>query len=132
MNDELQEALLAIITGTINAASAAKAFLMSELPDVIHQLLLWKAVASGLRCGLFLVLAIATGVAAWVLLKKAVNYVPKSRYDDGAHLCIPGVICAVVCPVVFFVGVCTNFTWLQILIAPKIYLIEYAASLVKG
>ncbi|HIG9922861.1 TPA: hypothetical protein ACYDG9_004373 [Escherichia coli] len=32
---------------------------------------------------------------------------------------------------VFIIGVVTNMTWLKIWLAPKLYLIEYAASLVK-
>ena len=32
---------------------------------------------------------------------------------------------------IFIIGVVTNMTWLKIWLAPKLYLIEYAASLVK-
>ncbi|STH40221.1 phage transmembrane protein [Escherichia coli] len=32
---------------------------------------------------------------------------------------------------IFIISAVTNMTWLKILLAPKLYLIEYAASLVK-
>lgn len=122
MNEQLQAALLSILNSTINAATAAKDFLLAEVPDVIHQLLVWKALQSGIT---FAVGLLIFSVAAYFTVR-----VWRDTEDDPLG----------VSPMIMFPGMtmaaggvmaALNLTWLQILVAPKLYLIEYAASLVK-
>jgi hypothetical protein len=119
MNDELQKALAAILNKTTSAAEAGIGFLQGQIPEVIHQLLVWKAVESGL---IFTLCLIGACVLTWVGCRLAKDddfgFNPLAMFPFfGVVLCVLGVI--------------TNFDWLQILLAPKVYLIEYAAHLAK-
>src|SRR4051812_16717463 len=46
--DKLKDALAELITGVTQTAGQAKDFLVSEVPDVVKQLLVWKAAESAL------------------------------------------------------------------------------------
>lgn len=128
MNDEIQAALAEILQTTLDA----KDLIVSEIPDVIAQLLLWHGVYSFI---LFLIgfafiaahVVFAKRILSWCVLsaKKL-----ESEYGPGgaAFLVFPGVA-HVVLIIIATVGF-LNLEWLQIWIAPKVWLIEYAAKLV--
>lgn len=122
MNDELQKALAEILNKTLKGVDAGVSFLQQELPEVIQQLLIWHAVESALLClSLLLISALCTWVAKkiWVGGKK-------EGLDGEWFAIIPGFI-----SVAFATFAINTTTWLKILIAPKLYLVEYAASLIK-
>lgn len=130
MNDDLQKALAEILKKTTQGVEAGVGFLQRELPDVVQQILIWH----GVNSAIFFVLGLA--ILAYCPWKS------KKLWDKGTevenankHACVDGYIYGVLtCWFLSAVGlviVFTNLTWLQILIAPKLYLIEYAASLVK-
>ena len=122
MNEELQKALAALLAKTTSAAEAGASFLQAELPEVIQQLLMWKAVESGVH---FLLAAIATGLLVW----GAKRFWQWCRAEDSymeSLVMLPAIAASV-----FAVIAMSSLDWLQILIAPKVYLIEYAASLAK-
>lgn len=119
----LQDSLKVILDKTVVGIQNGVDFLSAQLPDVIHQLLLWKFWESVVHC-LFAVVAALCLIPIWVTARKYEKTADK--YQSGAGYCaavfasiIPGGIA-----IVQF-----NITWLQIWVAPKIYLIEYAASL---
>ena len=132
MNDKLQEALLNILNNVTHSVENGVSFLSEQLPDVIHQLLLWKAVESGIHFGVLMALCIGLGIAAYKFLKAGKEYKPKNSYDDDAfgYFILFGV--SLFLAGVSFVFASNQLEWLKILIAPKMYLIEYAAQLVKG
>lgn len=122
MNEELQKALASILNKTVSAAEAGASFLQKELPEVIQQLLMWKAVESAIYC----LLSIACFLFGIWVTKKAWKTIRES--DEGME------------PLIMFPAAATAFSlfvalghtdWLKILIAPKLYLIEFAASLAK-
>lgn len=126
MSEELQNAIQQLITKTLDGVDTSVAFLNAELPDYVYQLLLWYGVYNFLITVIFTIIL----CVAW--------YLPyKSR---GAMLAMgmnwkngPGwqvtwifsVFISVPCVIEM------NLIWLQIWIAPKVWLIEYASSLVK-
>lgn len=122
MNDQLQTALADIIGKTTNAISTGVSFLQAELPDVIHQLLMWKAVQSGV---FFAALLLLFALGVWSA-SKVFRHGQKEGYGAEAFAMFPGAFAAGCLIAVFH-----NLAWLQIIIAPKVYLIEYAASLAK-
>lgn len=130
MNDELQKALAAILTKTTQAAEAGVSFLSQQLPEVIQQLLIWKAVESGLCFVALLAIVIFAIVVCSRTWKKIKNFKPKNSYDDCYGLYMVVIVSGMMG---FGVGLVSlkSLDWLQILIAPKVYLIEYAASLAK-
>lgn len=125
MNEQLQNALTEILNKTINGIDSSVEFMEAQLPDVIEQLLMWymvKSVAGNL--GAILLIAISL-FAAW----KTVKFMGGKNALDYVHLITP---VSVVCPfVIFFSIVALDLEWLQIWIAPKLWLIEYAANLVN-
>lgn len=118
MEKELQSALIEIL----NAAVSAKDFLVAEIPEVAHQLLVWKTVESVLWCGLAMVV-FALSFPVYKVAKKV-----ERELCDG-----PSVIATWMCVfLVVFIGcVLFDFDWLKIQLAPKLYLAEYAMELTR-
>jgi hypothetical protein len=146
MNEELQNALATILNKTIEATGQATAFLESEIPEVIQQLLAWKLTMNAI---IFLV-----AVGIYFAAAKTLRYTKSIKPEDGGKgnlfwsispygldrgaaslsefSCIFGVIGMGALVVVALAGMDGLLTSVQILIAPKVYLIEYAASLTNG
>lgn len=123
MNEQLQTALAEMLGKANSGIDAGATFLQAQLPDVIHQLLVWKATVSII----WFSLAVIALLGGLVLLYKWCWSSDSLDSDDKAFMTmicsIPGLIISIV--------IAENLEWLQILIAPKIYLIEYAVSLAK-
>lgn len=128
MNEELQKVLAELIGSTIEA----KDFLLSELPDVINQLLWWHGIKS--------LLSFAAAMVMAAIHVKVTKVVFRSIRDKNSYLyktlegwntsdalgfsALLGIILLIPSALLL------SLDWLQILIAPKLYLIEYAAKLV--
>ena len=141
MNEQLQQALTEILTKTVDGIDSGVEFMHAELPDVIEQLLMWYAV-KGVICFLFGLLLILAWVATF-------NYILKRRPQDGgenflwerwshkdenelkieAQLFI--VISGILAAIFSMVYIPEIMTTIKIWIAPKIWIIEYTARLVK-
>jgi hypothetical protein len=118
MKEQLQVALAEVINTTLQA----KDFIVAETPDVIRQLLLWKMTE-----------AIIYSVICLMVLGICAYGIPKSwkklrEIDEGLE------------PVMMFwlipiLGGClpllqNTLVWVQIVVAPKVYLLEYAKDMV--
>lgn len=152
MNEQLQQALTAILNKTMSGVDAGVNFLSAEIPDVIHQLLLWKMAQASI--GLFLIVVFFS--VSVVCSLKGLKVVAK--YNEGSDLYVSNhgnddekrgkamraeadrkmpfaiisfIACGISLFALLFVGTSFLMTIVQIWIAPKIYLIEYAASLAK-
>lgn len=127
MNEQLQKSLATILEKATNGVEAGVSFLSAEIPDVAHQLLAWK-MAESLLVSLVFALIIA---GSFVILFK----VFKAERGNILHLeemGIPAVFSSAITSMFSFFPLAENAkSALQIWLAPKIYLIEYAASLVK-
>jgi hypothetical protein len=161
----LDAALATMIDASVRNAGDAISWTKEQIPDVIQQLLMWRAISSAIWfvAGVLLfVLAIAAvrhnlkvlGLQArdineskkeharlrdeWIGETDASRseaawqayYAHTQKYGDPDY--IGGNIVAAVSVLAGSSLVSCNTDWLQIWIAPKVYLIEYAASLVKG
>ena len=121
------ELLQKMIEKSMSGLEAATDFLSAEIPDVIHQLLMWHAARSALLCALGVVVLIVWAVAevkAW----KWVTDPDCPAYDPWFAYGFLGTV-IVRLPLTVAVSLTINLTWLQIWLAPKVWLIEYAASL---
>lgn len=116
MNDELQKALAAMLSKTTSAVEAGVGFLQAELPDVIQQLLMWNMVKS------------AVFFSLWLGLSVLLVWFARRAWRNGEVEVVAFAGGGATFAVIFLLG---NLDWLQILVAPKVYLIEYAASLAK-
>ena len=125
MNEQLQAAITALIEKASNGADAGFAFLTAEIPDVVYQLLLWHGVKSFVTSIIVLLL-----IPVWVYFDRKVYHVACKSDDDG-DLWLGWGVWGCILRIPAFILACTylSIDWLQILIAPKVWLIEYVASL---
>ena len=133
LEQRAQEALLAMLDGVQKAAD----FTVEQAPLVVQELLMWKFVYS---LGLSLVFALLAVVSSYITYKFFAwglqigdEYGTRSRiYNrDLEPLAIILVFLTGCLVVAGFVVAIANMDWLQILVAPRLYLLEYAAALVK-
>ncbi len=126
MNEQLQQALAVILDKSVDAISAGVSFLQAEIPDVIRQLLMWKLVSNSI---IGAALCIAVGLWLWLGTRLA-----RKLHKPSEGAVWVGYVPFTLCAFVFVLPAAFSrlLTALQIWIAPKIFLIEYAAKLVKG
>lgn len=141
MDEKLQAALAELINKANQGVDGAVSLMSAELPDVIHQLLVWglaQAVLSVFIEALFLTLLCFSVVKAirdysladnggrpnWI--HDGMKYFPITPTGMIFCLIVPFSIC--VCAAAMIIDI---FEAAKIWIAPKIWLIEYAASLAK-
>jgi hypothetical protein len=120
-----KEIVKEVLIRALSFATKTGEFIVEQAPDLVQQLLQFKAVTALFSCILFLIIA-ATGIVSLVVLvKKAIN-----GDDDGymAVLFFYGVFSALVGSIAFFQSL---HDLILIQVAPKIYLIEYASKLLK-
>lgn len=130
----INEAVALLIEKAISGIDASVSFLQAEIPDVIHQLLLWQLVYNAATC--FIGVALLVGSVFWLNYQwkywtDTLEYrgITRKRYEQ-AYAPISMFNLFILLPITW--GLCfLNLTWLQILITPKAYLIEYAATLFK-
>lgn len=130
MSDEknvMQDALVSIIQKTQQGIDASVSFLSEQIPDVIQQLLLWKFVEGLIICAAYLVFAFTLVPTLRWAREYHKDY---DACDFPGHIFV-AVIMSFTSLVSCILAVKSGLTALQIYIAPKVYLIEYAASLVK-
>jgi hypothetical protein len=155
MNEQLQVALAEILNTTIEATGKATDFLIAEIPEVLQQLLMWKMCESVVWfvCGLILIIGgLVLFFKSFPARAEAINSAKEDRKDgkEWTRYCgnksrtsnaydsvvatggVESVSFLLGGAVAFFCGLhSVNILWLQIWIAPKVYLLEYAASLAK-
>ena len=122
MNEQLQNTVNEILQRSIEAFNKGADWMAGQIPDVIEQLLMWHATKSFI---LFFV-AFALSVAFALNIKRFYRFVRAEL--EGAE---PLVSLPVAMSMFFLWLAIQELAWLQILIAPKLYILEYAAELVK-
>ncbi|HDY5331985.1 TPA: hypothetical protein RQ687_004102 [Klebsiella pneumoniae] len=120
MNEQANKILVDLLQKASDGIDAAVSFSQAQIPDVISQLMTWKMVQYGLRIGSFTLLL---AVTVW-LLKKYLK-------EDSKYA--PAIVPISALFAVFSVVVVTSNIGnaLQLWIAPKVWMIEYAASLMN-
>ena len=135
MNEQLQLAVSTLIQTSLNAIDKGTTFLSNQIPEVIQQLLLWKAVASFIEfsSGIFII----GGIFAWSIYQyKYWTTTIETEWGTTQQRISgnngPFVTLNLLCVIPLIYGSsCINLIWLQIWIAPKLYLIEYAKDFLK-
>ncbi|MES3482787.1 hypothetical protein [Citrobacter freundii] len=149
MNEQANKILIELLQKAANGIDAAVSFSQAQIPDVIHQLLVWKLTKSLVIT--LIILATIPVVVKFVrsMMKREPDgvfdnegyswdrgkpkYKPTLIWQRDGDLSPFTIIFAAGCGlyVVAAFGLIIDLTWLKIWLAPKLYLIEYAASLVK-
>lgn len=128
MDEQLQKALAEIIGKVNGGIDGAASFMSAQIPDAVSQLLMWYATKSAIMCSLAVIVMIA-----WFFAERyAIKALRAGNADVEDWAIVYGLLGSIarIMPIMFFWSY-LNLDWLQILLAPKIWLIEYAASLAK-
>ena len=124
MKEELEVALVDVI----NTIAQAKDFVLAETPDIIQQLLIYKVYECWLNIGVCTFFILATILVVAITIKQY------KKWEVNHHfLTFAGPIASLILLVFACVGVIclieNVLKLIQINIAPKVFLIEYAAKL---
>ena len=137
----MEKQLMEILAALMQNAAAAKDFMLSNVPDVVQQAMTWYFVQSLGMCVAGIVMLVVVcffDVRIGMVLAEKVR--KESGYDKYVHALLdedffaPYVVLGSLPRVpVYVVAGClaTEFEWLKIWIAPKLWLIEKAAELLK-
>jgi len=140
MNEKLLEQILPIVEKTKEGILKGVEIAQEQFPELIKQVLAWHFTIS--------LIAWLTGILMLIIcgfcLRNVINVVTTECDKDkdsagGSHswdvhptvklgFSIAGTI---ICLAIGIVNLCTFWNWLQILIAPKLFLIEYISNLIK-
>jgi len=144
MNEQMQQALIKVIEKANSGVDASIDFLSDQLPDVVHQLLTWGLLSSVVSCFVCLIVVVTCVFAINKTLSsiesakksKRTNwaYFAYSHSDDGtleACSIFVFIFSSVAITVSIIAFIANAFEALKIGFAPKIWLIEYAATLAK-
>jgi hypothetical protein len=132
MKEELVEKANEALNIIISDAVTIREFVIAEAPDVIQQLLQWNFITNLIYFGISMLILVGIMIMVKFHYKKAKNYWNENEnriQEDnfiGFNILI---LIFYILPIIPFV-ICFNLTWLKILIAPKLYLLEYAANLI--
>lgn len=138
MNEELQQAITTLINKAVSGADATAEFLSGEIPDYIYQLLMWYGVSSFIKAAFGVVLLVCTVYFTKKIGKKMYkDYQDKKEWtwtgcDATLAYGMAWLALAMAASISFIISLrYINIEWLKIWIAPKVWLVDYAAQLVK-
>ena len=123
MSEELQTTLNDALKDIIETTAQAKDFILAEMPEVINQLLWWHGIKSGISMICFSMLC----YAIYRFNKWQCRYYSGKNINNHPELMFNCLQSLLILPLEEF----WSLDWLQIMVAPKLYLIEYTAELVK-
>jgi hypothetical protein len=132
IQNTLEKALIKSIDGIQKTGTELVEALYQQAPEVVEQLLMWHGVESLILC----IVAILSLALPFVYCKVA-NYLFQklgvAEWRDESSFWIPTVFTGLVLFGItlgcFFNYV--NIKWLKIWLAPKVYLLEYLAEMMK-
>lgn len=119
---DLQSKLSSILDWVEQTAKSAEQFAIEQTPLYIQELLAWNF---WITLPLFIL-----GVITWTIALSRIKFVCLYDYDKDPQsaLAIVSVLSVIICPVVGSILIGTNLDWIQIWIAPRVWLVEYVAS----
>lgn len=119
------ELLVKMIDVTVQSVSDVVEFGKQQIPEIIQQLLMWNA----LKASIWVVVAVVFSIFLCTVVNRAKPVLNESESGFGTFIQILGwLIAMVVGGSVFMINLLQAA---YILIAPKVWLIEYAAELIK-
>lgn len=122
----MEDKLVEILTRLQGAVEKGFDFASDQIPDVIHQLLLWHSIHS--------LMFFISGVVILGVIIYSLKVYKDKVYKDVVDL-DDGVIGVFFMQLIFFIlsiaMIVHNLAWLKIWIAPKVWLLEYIATLSK-
>ncbi|UTJ46625.1 hypothetical protein NLZ15_17535 [Atlantibacter subterranea] len=149
MNEQANKILVELLQKAANGIDAAVSFSQAQIPDVVHQLLVWKFTKS-LVISVIILATVPVAIKFFRAMMKREQdgvmgdegyswergkpkYKPTLVWEKDETISPASIIFGTI---IFFYSatafiVLSDMTWLKIWLAPKLYLLEYAASLIK-
>jgi hypothetical protein len=132
IQNTLEKALIKSIDGIQKTGTELVEALYQQAPEVVEQLLVWHGIEALILC-----IAAVASLALPFIHYKIVNHMHQKlkvqEWRDESGFWIPtalsGIATVAVTLVCFFNYV--NIKWLKIWLAPKVYLLEYLAEMMK-
>lgn len=138
MNEQLQQAIATLVTKANDGIDSATSLLSAELPEYVYQLLMWHGICSAVLfiVGMVILISTTTILCKYTgkgeLIEGALCYKETLTHDRYGNLDDRTMLTSSVALVICIIAVCMlNLEWLKIWIAPKVWLVDYAASLIK-
>lgn len=132
IQNTLEQALIKSIDGIQKTGTELVEALYQQAPEVVEQLLLWHGIESLIQC----IAAILVWAIPLITIKSSYYFYQKFQVADWEDP-VPFWGLAILCNAAAFVVTVgefythINIKWLKIWLAPKVYLLEYLADLVK-
>lgn len=124
MEPNTEEVLNAFLTKVVNSLESGMDIASEQMPFVLEELIAWKLVSSGLFTGIGVLLVAVAGV----LIKNLLT--PDDYFDVDKTFTL--ILCTVFSGILGILFTAINLPeFLQVLVAPRVYLIEYTSSLIK-
>lgn len=128
MNEDLQKALAEFVKATLTGLQQGKDFALSQAPDLIQQLLRWKFWQYTLCC----VLDMLVIVLALVFVPRLVEaQQTRDSYDFPLPGALAGVL-GILGLVVIVAFMIDGANLVELCVAPKVWLLEWALQMVKS
>lgn len=133
MNEQMNNAIVEVINKVTSGVEGAIEFSKEQIPDVLEQLLMWNMCESimWLVIGLVLVVTSVKMFFGWNSRKKVIlssDYCGEDKEDLQTIWWVVLIVIGVAgIPFVIY----NTLEIIKIIVAPKLYLLEYAADLVK-
>ena len=124
MDNQVSEKANELLLQLIDKTQGAMDFAETQIPDVIHQLLVWKSVTS-----LLVFAACLAAMCGIFVARRSLSKALELKDVGDAVFTWSMSILASAIPVA--IASDHGLDWLKIWLAPKVYLLEYAASLAK-
>lgn len=142
MNEQLQAQFVRILQSVSESAVAAKEFVLAELPDVVQQTMNWylfKSLFSNFIALIFICFAVYLFVKLCQVPKDfdsankfqrwSFNFYDKGEFKELSLAALVPMIAIIISFLIFCTNI--NLDCIKILIAPKLWLIEYTTEILK-
>lgn len=123
LKDKASEVLISMIDVTVKSMNDVIEFGKQQIPEVIHQLLMWEMT----KASVGVIVGILILIGTYIFYRKACEWCKESPENAPAHI---GTI--LLFSVGAFLFISQLLTVLQIWVAPKVFLIQEAANLARG
>lgn len=124
VSDKAQQVLVTLLEKAVAGIDAAVSFSQAQIPDVINQLLVYKVWDYGLTISLYLAVIVT---CIWIFKKS------KKSFEENNEVGLLGMIVSLILAVMLgLVAFSEAKDLIMLIVAPKLYLIQYAADLMGG
>lgn len=118
-----------LITEVLSGLRTTKGFVIDQAPDVVKQILYWNAASAAI----WIVMSLVLGITIWRASIRISAELKKPEYEQTEAIAFGGTLGCIFSTILALVVFTVNiFILAKVLIAPKLYLIEYFSGLLTS